>query len=67
MKFKLLRSLQEKGWEVDIKKGKILSFKRPDGRHVTAEEMFENHTVPLGIFATIQQNLVLKEQTRGEF
>lgn len=67
LKFKLLRSLQEKGWEVDIKKGKILKFKRPDGRHVSPEEMFENHTVPLGIFATIQQNLVLKEQTRGDF
>ncbi|MBI1987695.1 MAG: hypothetical protein HYS70_05060 [Nitrospinae bacterium] len=67
LKFKLLRSLSEMGWEVDVKKGRILSFKRPDGRHVSPEEMFANHTVPLGIFATIQKNLVLKEQTRGEF
>ncbi|MBI1987153.1 MAG: hypothetical protein HYS70_02250 [Nitrospinae bacterium] len=67
LKFKLLRYLDEKGWPVDRKKGKIHQFKRPDGRLISPDEMFQNHTVPLGIFATIHQHLVLKEQTRGDF
>lgn len=67
LKFKLLRYLEEKGWSVDRKKGKIHQFKRPDGRLISSEEMFRDHTVPLGIFATIHEHLVLKEQTRGDF
>lgn len=64
LKFKLLRDLDRKGWEVDVKKGKIIRFRRPDGEMVDSKEFFERHRIPHGVSGARVPKLILKEQTR---
>jgi acetyl-CoA decarbonylase/synthase complex subunit alpha len=64
LKFKLLRDLARKGWDVNVKKGKILRFRRPDGEMVDDKEFFERHRIPHGVSGARVPKLILKEQTR---
>ena len=64
LKFKLLRDLEEKGWEVEVKKGKIHRFQLPDGSLVTEKELAENHRIPPGSAATRMPQLLLQGKTK---
>ncbi|MBI2876512.1 MAG: 4Fe-4S dicluster domain-containing protein [Candidatus Tectomicrobia bacterium] len=64
LKFKLLRDLEEKGWEVEVKKGRSHRFRLPDGSLVTEKELAEAHRIPHGSAATRMPQLVLRGKTK---
>lgn len=64
LKFKLLRDLEEKGWEVEVKKGRIHRFRLPDGSLVTEKELAEGHRIPHGSAATRMHQLLLRGKTK---
>ena len=64
LKFKLLRDLEEKGWEVEVKKGKIHRLRLPDGSLVTEKELAEGHRIPPGSAATRMPHLLLRGKTK---
>ncbi|MDP6495650.1 MAG: hypothetical protein QGI09_09610, partial [Dehalococcoidia bacterium] len=61
LRFKLLRDLERKGWDVIVKKGAFLSVKRPDGTVVSLEEFSQKHRIPNGISGVRTHKLIHKD------
>lgn len=60
LRFKLLRDLEKKGWDVIVKKGAILSFKRPNGQVVSFEEFSQKYRIPNGASGVRSPKLIHK-------
>ncbi|MBI2875959.1 MAG: hypothetical protein HYY20_03685 [Candidatus Tectomicrobia bacterium] len=61
LRFKLLRDLEKKGWDVIVKKGAILSFKRPNGEVVSFEEFSQKYRIASGASGVRLPKLIHKE------